>query len=57
MELLVSIFITGMVMLSLVAMWKTSSNQTAQAQRQSIIKNDSIDHIKKEKWKWLKKDY
>jgi len=41
MELLVSIFITGMVMLSLVAMWRTSSNHTAQAQRQSVIKNDN----------------
>ena len=41
MELLVSIFITGMVMLSLVAMWKTSSNHTAQAQRQAIIKNEN----------------
>lgn len=41
MELLVSIFITGMVMLALVAMWKTSSNHTAQAQRQSVIKNEN----------------
>lgn len=41
MELLVSVFITGMVMLSLVAMWKTSSNHTAQAQRQSVIKNEN----------------
>ncbi|MBO4707307.1 MAG: prepilin-type N-terminal cleavage/methylation domain-containing protein [Elusimicrobiaceae bacterium] len=41
MELLVSIFITGMVMLSLVAMWRSSSNHTAQAQRQSIIRNES----------------
>lgn len=47
MELLVSIFITGMVMLSLVAMWKTSSNHTAQAQRQSIIKNDSTIFLRK----------
>lgn len=47
MELLVSIFITGMVMLSLVAMWRTSSNHTAQAQRQSIIKNDSTIFLRK----------
>lgn len=47
MELLVSIFITGMVMLSLVAMWKTSSNQTAQAQRQSIIKNENTIFLRK----------
>lgn len=47
MELLVSIFITGMVMLSLVAMWKTSSSQTAQAQRQSIIKNENTIFLRK----------
>ena len=47
MELLVSIFITGMVMLSLVAMWKTSSNQTAQAQRQSIIRNEGTMFLRK----------
>ena len=47
MELLVSIFITGMVMLSLVAMWKTSSNQTALAQRQSIIKNENTIFLRK----------
>lgn len=47
MELLVSIFISGMVMLSLVAMWKTSSNHTAQAQRQSIIKNDNTIFLRK----------
>ncbi len=47
MELLVSMFITGMVMLSLVAMWKTSSNHTAQAQRQAIIKNDSTIFLRK----------
>lgn len=41
MELLVSVFITGMVMLSLVAMWKTSSNHTVQAQRQSFLKNEN----------------
>lgn len=47
MELLVSIFITGMVMLSLVAMWKTSSNHTSQAQRQSIIKNENTIFLRK----------
>ena len=47
MELLVSIFISGMVMLALVAMWKTSSNQTAEAQRQSIIKNDITIFLRK----------
>ena len=47
MELLVSIFISGMVMLSLVAMWKTSSNHTAQAQRQSIIKNESTIFLRR----------
>jgi len=47
MELLVSIFISGMVMLSLVAMWKTSSNHTAQAQRQSIIKNENTIFLRK----------
>ena len=47
MELLVSIFITGMVMLSLVAMWKTSSNHTAQAQRQAIIKNENTGFLRK----------
>ena len=47
MELLVSIFITGMVMLALVAMWKTSSNHSAQAQRQSIIKNESTIFLRK----------
>lgn len=47
MELLVSIFITGMVMLSLVAMWKTSSNHTSQAQRQAIIKNESTSFLRK----------
>lgn len=47
MELLVSIFITGMVMLALVAMWKTSSNHTAQAQRQSIIKNESTIFLRR----------
>jgi prepilin-type N-terminal cleavage/methylation domain-containing protein len=41
MELLVSVFITGMVMLSLVAMWKTSSNHTVQAQRQAFLKNEN----------------
>lgn len=47
MELLVSIFISGMVMLSLVAMWKTSSNHTAQAQRQSIIRNESTIFLRR----------
>ena len=47
MELLVSIFISGMVMLSLVAMWKTSSNHTAQAQRQSVIKNENTVFLRK----------
>ena len=47
MELLVSIFITGMVMLALVAMWKTSSTQTAEAQRQSIIKNESTIFLRR----------
>ena len=47
MELLVSIFISGMVMLSLVAMWKTSSNHTAQSQRQSIIKNESTIFLRR----------
>ena len=47
MELLVSIFISGMVMLALVAMWKTSSNQTAEAQRQSIIKNENTIFLRK----------
>ncbi len=47
MELLVSIFITGMVMLSLVAMWRTSSNQTAQAQRQSIIRNENTIFLRR----------
>jgi len=47
MELLVSIFITGMVMLSLVAMWKTSSSHTSQAQRQSIIKNENTIFLRK----------
>lgn len=47
MELLVSIFITGMVMLSLVAMWRSSSNQTSQAQRQSIIRNESTIFLRR----------
>ncbi|MCR5505200.1 MAG: prepilin-type N-terminal cleavage/methylation domain-containing protein, partial [Elusimicrobiaceae bacterium] len=47
MELLVSIFITGMVMLSLVAMWKTSSSQSSQAQRQAIIKNENTIFLRK----------
>ena len=47
MELLVSIFITGMVMLSLVAMWRTSSNQTAQAQRQSVIRNENTIFLRR----------
>ncbi len=47
MELLVSIFISGMVMLALVAMWKTSSNHTAQAQRQTIIKNENTVFLRK----------
>lgn len=47
MELLVSIFISGMVMMALVAMWKASSTQTAEAQRQSIIKNESTIFLRK----------
>ena len=47
MELLVSIFISGMVMMSLLAMWKTSSNHSAQAQRQSIIKNDNTIFLRR----------
>ena len=47
MELLVSIFISGMVMLALVAMWKTSSNHTVQAQRQSVIRNESTIFLRK----------
>ena len=47
MELLVSIFITGMVMLALVAMWRTASNQTAQAQRQSVIKNENTIFLRR----------
>jgi prepilin-type N-terminal cleavage/methylation domain-containing protein len=47
MELLVSIFISGMVMLALVAMWKTSSNHTAQAQRQSVIRNDNTIFLRR----------
>ena len=47
MELLVSIFITGMVMLALVAMWKTSSSHTSQAQRQAIIKNENTIFLRK----------
>ena len=47
MELLVSIFISGMVMLALVAMWKTSSNHTAQAQRQSFIKNENTIFLRR----------
>ena len=47
MELLVSIFISGMVMMALVAMWKTSSTQTAEAQRQSIIKNENTIFLRK----------
>lgn len=47
MELLVSIFISGMVMLALVAMWRTSSNHTVQAQRQSIVRNESTIFLRK----------
>lgn len=39
MELLAAIFIGGMVTAALVLIWKTSSTQTVQGQRQTIVRN------------------
>lgn len=40
MELLVAVFISSMVTIALVTIWKASSMQTSQGQRQSIIRNN-----------------
>lgn len=40
MEMLVAIFIGGMVTVALVTVWKSASMQTIQGQRQSIVRNN-----------------
>lgn len=40
MELLVAVFIASMVTIALMTIWKASSMQTSQGQRQSIIRNN-----------------
>lgn len=40
MEVLVALFIGSMVTIALISMWKASSIQTAQAQRQTLVRND-----------------
>lgn len=40
MELLVAVFIASMVTIALMTVWKASSMQTSQGQRQSIIRNN-----------------
>lgn len=40
MELLVAVFIASMVVIALMTVWKASSMQTSQGQRQSIIRNN-----------------
>lgn len=40
MEALVAIFIGSMVTVALLSMWKASSTQTSQAQRQTVIRNE-----------------
>lgn len=40
MELLVAVFISGMVTVALAAVWRAASLQTSQSQRQTILKNN-----------------
>ncbi len=40
MELLVAVFISGMVTVALASVWKAASLQTSQSQRQTILKNN-----------------
>lgn len=40
MELLVAIFIGGMVTVALVAIWRSASVQTSQGQRQAVVRNN-----------------
>lgn len=40
MELLVAVFISGMVTVALAAVWKAASLQTSQSQRQTVLKNN-----------------